>query len=148
MAFLPGNKSSLGRPKGALNKRSDEFRIILEKHNFCPVTAMMEVYTEAKKTYDNYGTIYAAIADARQSQNDRDGSMAAPTEDNAHKYLKIAGDMAKDIAGYVYPKLKSIEHQANDPTRDMSPEQRLEAMKHAVAMLEMQVKAKSGSGTP
>ncbi len=106
---------------------------------------MMEVYEEAKKTYDNYGTIYAAISDARRAQNDQDGSLAAPTEDNAHKYLKIAGDMAKDIAGYVYPKLKSIEQSTNDPTKDMTPEQRLEAMKHAVAMLEMQVKSGPGA---
>ncbi len=53
--------------------------------------------------------------------------------------------MAKDIAGYVYPKLKSIEQSTNDPTKDMTPEQRLEAMKHAVAMLEMQVKSGPGA---
>ena len=140
MPFQPGNKLSTGKPKGALSKRSLEFRAVLEKHNFCPVSAMIEVYIEAKKVYDNYGEIYSAIADARVEKNFETGQFAAPTEDNAHKYLKIAGDMAKDIASYTYPKLKSIEQTKEGALEGMTAEQRLEAMKHAVAMLELKIK--------
>lgn len=144
MPFKPGEG---GRQPGALNRRSKDFLAILEKHDFCPASALIECYRDAKKTYDNYGVIYEAICDARISKNEADGSLGAPTEDNAHKYLKIAADVAKELSGYAYPKLKSVEQGKLDVTRDMTPEQRLEAMKHAVTMLEMQIQG-NGHGTP
>lgn len=139
MTFLPGNP---GKPKGAIGKRSKEFLAVLEKHNFCPATALIECYTEAKKTYDNYGVIYDAICDANEERARDHGFQNVPPEDNAHRYLKIAADIAKDLSGYAYPKLKAIEQTKNDPTQGMTAEQKLEAMKRAVEMLELQIKTK------
>jgi hypothetical protein len=140
MAFTPGHKLSKGRPKGTVNKRTMEFRSVLEANNFCPVTAMIECYQEAKRLFDNYGTIYEAICEARLIENDKNGSYPTPLVDEGHKYLKIAGDMAKDIASYTYPKLKSIEQSKPDPLEGMTTQQRLEAMKQAVKLLEAQTK--------
>lgn len=136
---LPPNAGK-GRPLGSRNKRTLEFMATLERENFNPALALIECYREAKKTYDNYGTIYDAICDARTARNDATGQCAAPTEDNAHKYLKIAADVAKDLAGYAFPKLKSIEQRKSDPLANMTAEQKLEAMKAAVTALELQVR--------
>lgn len=125
-----------------MNKRSKEFLAVLEKHNFCPASALIECYSEAKKTYDNYGIIYDAICEANEKRATEFGYQNVPPEDNAHKYLKIAADIAKDLSSYAYPKLKAIEQTKNDPTQGMSPEQRLEAMRKAVEMLELQIKSK------
>jgi hypothetical protein len=129
-----------GRPLGARNKRTVEFMAVLEARGFCPATALIDCYVEAKKTYDNYGTIYDAICDARIAKNDKDGSFAAPATDEGHKYLKIAADIAKDLAGYAYPKLKAIEQTKSNSLEGMTTEQRLEAMRQAVKFLEAQVK--------
>lgn len=139
MPFLPGNS---GKPPGAINKRSRAFLDVLEKHNFCPATALMDCYKEAKRTYDNYNIIHQAIIEANEIRKQMSGDIAAPTEDNAHKYLKIAADIAKDLASYSYPKLKAIEQQKNAQLEGMTAEQQLEAMKHAVQMLELKIKDK------
>lgn len=47
---------------------------------------------------------------------------------------------AKEAAKYLYSQRRSVEHTQNDALKDMSAPQRLEAMKHAVAMLELQMK--------
>ena len=130
-----------GRPPGARNKRTVEFMATLEREGFDPAMALIECYREARKTYDNYGTIYDAICDA----NTQKGQHFAPPEDRADKYLKIAADIAKDLASYAYPKLKSIEKKDDNHLKDMSPTQRLEAMRHAVQMLELQIKKDNGS---
>jgi hypothetical protein len=105
LSFEKGNQYGKGRPPGSLNKRSQHFLAILEKHNFCAASALIECYSEAKKIYDSYGLIYDAIAKAREHSGN-----PYPLEDNAHKYLKIAADVAKEIAGYSFPKLKAIDH--------------------------------------
>lgn len=142
MPFQPGNKLAPGngRPRGSLNKRSIEFLAILEKHKFCPAEALIECYREAKKTYDNYATIYEAITDARIVQNDKDGSCATPTEDKAHVYLKIAAEAAKDLAAFAFPKLKAVESSQVKATDNMSPKEKLEAARMIVKMLEQEVK--------
>lgn len=134
MPFQPGHKLSKGKPKGSVHKRTQSFLDVLERENFCAATALIETYREARKIYDNYAVIYDAIEELRADK----GLM--PTEDKADKYLKIALDAAKDLAGYSFPKLKAIEQQKNNPLKDMSPEQKLEAMRHAVSVLELEVK--------
>lgn len=143
MGFKPGHSLSKGRPAGARGKRTYEALAILEKNNFDPIQTLIDCCKEAKKTYDNYATIYDAICEAKEASGN-----PFPVEDKADRYLKIAVDAAKEIASYAYPKLKSIEHQKDNPLKDMTPEQRLEAMKHAVNLLEGQIKARDGSGTP
>lgn len=119
---------------------------VLEAEGFDAAKALIECYRDAKKTYDNYGLIYDAISDARQEKNSATGEFATPTEDNAHKYLKIAADIAKDLASYSYPKLKAIEQTKGSPLDGMTSEQKLEAARTTVQMLELQIKA-NGSGT-
>lgn len=134
--FQVGHKLAKGRPKGSINKRSQNFYDVLERENFCPASALIEIYREAKKTYDNYATIYDAIVEAKDAK----GLDASPVEDKADKYLKIALDAAKDLASYSFPKLKAIEQQKNNPLEGMTPDQKLEAMRHAVSVLELEVK--------
>lgn len=140
---LPSNWKG-GRPKGSQNKRTVAFLEVLERNDFCPAEALIECYLEAKKTYDNYAVIHAAITQARENQNQVDGSCASPTEDKAHIYLKIAMEAAKDLATYAFPKLKAVEQHKVKATDAMTAEQQLEAAKMIVRVLEQEVK----SGTP
>lgn len=140
MSFEPGHKLALGRPIGSRNKRTIEFLEVLEENGFCAATALMDCYKEAKKTYDNYGLIYDAISEARDDKNHETGQFAAPTEDHAHKYLKIAADIAKELASYSYPKLKAIEQRRVNGTEGMSIEEKLEAARLMVQVLEREVK--------
>lgn len=78
---------------------------VLAEHDFCPASAMIEIYQEAKKIYDSYSVIYEAISKAKLEKTGLD----IPVEDKADKYLKIAGDMAKEISSYAYAKRKAIE---------------------------------------
>lgn len=87
-----------GRPPGAQNKRSLEFKDIMERHKFCPVVAMIEVFNEAKRQYERFG-----LAEEGQQH------------DIAHKYLRICGDMSAEIASYSFPKRRAIEANI-DPT--------------------------------
>lgn len=148
MGFEPGHKLSprTGRLPGYPNKRSAAFLAVLEKHNFCPAEALIETYREARKIYDNYAVIYAAISEAREERIRETGCMPTPTEDQAWKYLKIAADAAKDLASYAYPKLKSVESQTSKPTDSMTPEQQLEAARMIVTMLERKVDSKEHPG--
>lgn len=136
MTFQVGRKKTGGMQKGTIKQRTLKFNEIMEKHNFCAATALIEIYTEAKKVYDNYGTIYQALEEAREAK----GMDIRPTEDKADKYLKIALDAAKDLAGYSFPKLKAVEQSKPSITEGMTPEQKLEVMKQYVAALETQVK--------
>ena len=137
--FEPGHKKVGGAKVGSIQQRSKTFREVMEKHNFCAATALIEIYLEAKKTYDNYAVIYEAISDAR----DKQGLDARPVEDKQDKYLKIAGDMAKELASYAYPKLKAIEHKKENPTDGMTPEQKLEFLKVMENKLKLEVKSGS-----
>ena len=56
-------------------------------------------------------------------------------------YLKIAADLAQNMARYSYPKLKAVEMQKDTVVDVMSPQQKLAAMREAVALLEKQVDA-------
>lgn len=140
MKFQNGHKLSKGRPIGSLNKRTAQALAILERENFCPVTALIECYKDAKKVYDNYGVIYDAILEAKEEQAREKGYVAIPPEDKADKYLKIAADIAKDLTSYAYPKLKAIEQSKGNPTEGMTPQEKLEAARLMVKALEMEVK--------
>lgn len=127
MPFKEGHKLAKGRPKGAVNKRTAEFRAVLEANDFCPASALMDVYKTALTKF---------AEDLEQVESGR----MSPMESKAANYLRIAADMAKDLASYTYPKLKAIEQTKHDPTKDMTPAERLAAMKQAVAYMETQVK--------
>jgi hypothetical protein len=115
MKFEVGNKRGRGRPKGSLSKRTTEFHAVLEKHNFCAASAMIEIYEEAKKVYSSYAVIYEAIVQAKSAE----AGYPAIVEDKADKYLRIAGDMAKEISSYAYPKRKAIEQSVDQELLDI-----------------------------
>ena len=48
---------------------------------------------------------------------------------------------AKEAARYLYIQKKAVEHTTIDVTKDMTPVQKLDAMKQAVKMLELEVGA-------
>lgn len=52
----------------------------------------------------------------------------------------VRAKAAQEAAQYILPKLRSIEQPKSNALAGMTPEQRLEAMKHAVTMLEAQTK--------
>ena len=93
-----------GRPKGAKNKRTAEFKEALERRNFSPADALMDCYKKAMDDYEYYAELLRA-------------NRISPMEDNSYKNLKIAADLAEKIASYTYPKLKSIE-QVKDMDQD------------------------------
>jgi hypothetical protein len=105
-----------GRPPGIANKRNAEFKHTLEKYNFNPAEALLELYDKANQGWE-FGN-----------------------REEKPIYLKIAADLARDICQYTYPKLKSLELKKENALEGMTPEERLEAMKQAVAMLEAQIK--------
>ena len=111
MPFQKGVKRAptAGRRAGTPNKRTSDLYSVLEKHDFCPASALIEIYTEAKKVYQSYGVIYEAIVQAKSQEQ----GYPAIVEDKADKYLKIACDAAKELATYCYPKRKSVEQTAD-----------------------------------
>lgn len=135
MGFKPGNKlsgSRLGRP----NKRSQEVKELLANTGFCPTLALVEVHKIAMARF---------VEELEKVEADHTYAIAS----DAVAYLKIAGDMAKELAGYVNPKLKAIEHSKElSPLDGMADQQKLEAMKLALGYFEAQVKErKVGDGS-
>lgn len=116
--FQPGQSGNpTGRIPGSRNKRSLEFQATLEKHNFNVAEALLSLYQEAMKGLE-YGN-----------------------REERPIYLKIAADLAQNMASYSYPKLKAVEMQKDTVVDVMSPQQKLAAMREAVALLEKQVDA-------
>jgi hypothetical protein len=124
MPFKVGNP---GKPKGTIHKRTLEFRAVLEAAGFCPATALLETYK-------------IALAQFADDLEKLESGRISPMESSAAQYLKIACDVSKELASYSYPKLKAIEQQKPDPLIDMTPVQKLEAMRQAVKMLEAETK--------
>ena len=119
--FQVGHKFSTGRPKGSPDKRTLKFQEVLEANGYNPALALLELQREA---YQNYQR----------------------GDDKAQAYFKDACNLAMDIAGYVFAKPKAIEITTNNAMEGMTPEQRLEAMKQAVLMLEREVANSSEVG--
>lgn len=71
----------------------------------------------------------------------------SPMESQAATYLGHYVKIAATIANFIHPKRKAIEHITLDPTADMNPQQKLEAMKQAVQMLELQIKQNESGST-
>jgi hypothetical protein len=132
-SFKPGYKPGPGRPKGSLQKRTYQFFEAIQELGFDPPTELVNIYREAKKTYDNYAVIYDNISKASEASGN-----PFPVEDKADKYLKIALDAVKEIASYAYPKLKAIDKTALNPLEGMTAEEKIEYLKQAVKLLEQQ----------
>ena len=125
--FQIGNKFSKGKPLGSKSKRTLEALEILEQQKFNPIKALIECHRLAKERFDI-------------DVDKEDTGQISKMESNASKYLKIATDSAADIAGYAYPKLKSIEQKKVSATEGMTDQQKLDAARAVVLLLEQRVK--------
>lgn len=127
MAFEKGNKLSVGRgrPQGAVSHRKRELDSICEKHNCDPFEVLIMFAKGDWKGlgYDN--EVYHKEGAAGETSL---GYVISP---------ELRAQCAKEACQYIQPKLKSVEHhKPPSPLDGMSPEQKLEAMKQAVKMLE------------
>jgi hypothetical protein len=113
--------------KGIPNKSSMRAELTCQVRKFSSIDAMIDAAEIALQKF------------VEEESSVKSGRLS-PMESNACEYLKIYVAIAKEIASYVHAKRKAIEHIQVDPLKDMSPEQKLEAMKQAVALLEHQVK--------
>ena len=125
--FTAGHKLAKGRPKGVPNKRSEVFAETLIRHNFDVATSMLELYEISLKRFV-------------EEIDKQDRGVISPMESQAQRYLKTCADLLVAMSGYVYPKLKAIEVVKANALDGMSPQEKLEAMKQAVALLEHKVK--------
>lgn len=123
MKFVAGTPKPVGsgRAPGTPNKRTQEFQEVLAKHNFNAAEAYVELYNNAREGWQ-YGN-----------------------REEKPIYLRIAADLLKEMASRVYPRLSSVELKQSNMLDGMTPEQKLEAMKQAVAFMEGQIKDGSGS---
>lgn len=130
MKFKPGHPKFGGRGKGVRAYKSQLFSEVLEENNFCPATAMIKLFQKAEKHAD----------DKKKAPSIR------------AMFLKIAADMAKELACYAYPQLQSIAVEREDPLAGMTSQQKLEAMRDAVKLLEAQAPSNGepsdGSASP
>jgi hypothetical protein len=128
--FEPGNKYGAGRPLGSKNKSTlqsaAEFKEALKRNNFNVPEALIEMYQNATRDY-------------KSNRKKLKQGRISPMEDNGHKYLRIAADVLKEIASYCYAKQKAVEHTNVNPLEGMTPEQKLQAMKQAILLLEMEI---------
>ena len=125
--FQPGHQLSKGRPPGSLNKRSQDVMAVLERNEFCPASKFIELYG-------------IALAQFTEELEKESSGRISPMESSAAKYLKIACDQVSSLAGYAYPRLKTIEQVTAGPLDGMNVHEKLEALKQAVQMLEAQAK--------
>lgn len=79
-----------GRKKGVPNKKTAELLETLAKHDFDPGEALIHCYQEARKIFDY-----------RKKNNNLAGALVA---------LDRMETCASDLAQYVFPKKKAIEH--------------------------------------
>ncbi len=123
-----------GRAKGTPNRRSGAAAGIIAAAGFCPITALIDGHKLALTNFVD------------QLEKLESGKLS-PMESEASKYLKQAIDCASQLAGYVYPKLKSIEQVKPNQFDGMTPHEKLEMMKEMVKLLEVEVaKSPNGSG--
>lgn len=116
-----------------MNRRGTPVAGICEIRGYSSVDAMIDAAEIALAKFIEH------------SEKEANGTISL-MESQAHEYLKTYVKIASDISKFLYPQRKAIDVK-QDPTNNMTPEQRLEAMKHAVALLELKARDKSGSGT-
>lgn len=92
MAKARGSKKTGGRQKGTPNKKSSraDVKEILEKNNFDPIYEMIDTYKALR-----------SLAAHKIKKSNGYGAGEA---------LNSAGRIANDLAQFVVPKLKAVEH--------------------------------------
>lgn len=122
--FQPGNP---GRPKGTKGKRLVEITEIADRLGCNPVEILMRFaqgdwqglgYSKGTKiVYTEAGAI--------------EEDLITPSE-------RIQA--AKEAAQYMYPKKKSVEHITQSSLEGMTPQQKLDALKQMVQLMEKEVR--------
>jgi hypothetical protein len=129
MAFQPGNKLSTGRPAGSKNKRTLELEALADKHECNPFEVLLLF---AKGDWEALGYDSSVIVKEKA-----DGSGSTFMEYTISPELRAK--CAEKACEYLFPKRKSVEHVQNNMLEGMTPQEKLEAMKQAVRMLEGQL---------
>lgn len=126
--FKPGNKLSIGRPKGSVNRRTLEAIETAERLECDPFEVLLLFAKGDWKAlgYDN---------ECYFSENAEGATKLGYTIPP-----ELRARCAEKAVEYLLPKRKSVEHVKENMLDGMSPEQKLEAMKQAVLMLEGQLK--------
>ncbi len=124
----------MGRPPGSINRSSARASVTCQLRGYSSIDAMIDAAEIALQKFIEH------------SEKENNGSISL-MESQAHHYLETYVKIAATISKFIHPTLAAIKVSQQDPLKDMSPTQRLEAMKHAVAMLELKVKDSSGSGS-
>lgn len=111
-----------GRAKGTPNKRTQELIEKLEALGFDPVEAMVYVYRKARAEYRRADKVAVALM---AYQTDR--GLQTSRVDSSPQWLRIAGDMAKELMQYTHAKRKAVEVSGPDggpvQLEDVTPEQ-------------------------
>jgi hypothetical protein len=125
MQFKPGNG---GKPKGAISTLTRRARELSEKLNIDPIEVLLYFAAGDWKAL-GYRDQYEVKG------SDKSGGHIFSLTIDPNTRCRAAAEAAQ----YIYPKLKSVENTTNNALADMTPDQRLEAMKHGVAMLEYEI---------
>lgn len=127
--FKPGQSGNpAGKPKGAISKRKRSVLDTVERLGIDPFEVLL-LFAKGDWRALGYESEKFIV-----SQNDH-GVYEKFTIDPS-----VRAKCAAEAIQYIVPKLKSVEHTRPNALEGMTPEQRLEAMKQAVAMLEGQIK--------
>ena len=113
--FEKGNKLGPGRPPGSQSEITKIFHQRLLARNFSSADALVDVYEMGLMVF-------------------REGH-----HDHKTQGLAIAAQMAKEIASYQIPKLKSVEVIGSNEYASMTTAQKLEYLKKAIPLLEKKV---------
>lgn len=121
----------MGRPPGAPNKSTARADLTCQVRGYDSIESMINAAEISLRKFIEH------------SEKEEKGTYS-PMESKAADYLKLYVKIATDMASFIHPKRKAIEYSQKEATEGMTPEQKLEAMKQAVLMLELQIKQKSG----
>jgi hypothetical protein len=123
----------MARPPGIPNKSTMRVAHICEIKGYDSIEAMIQAAQIALEKFIEH------------SANETNRTWS-PMESKANDYLKIYAKIATDMAQFIHPKRKAVEHTSRDITENMTPQEKLQAMKQAVLMLENQINKENGNG--
>lgn len=110
-------KKPMGRPVGSYSNRSVAFFDSVMQEGFDAAKEIIGIFRAAKQKFED------------------------PTTTDKSTYLSIALDAANKITHYSYPVPKIPDQATANALEGMTPEQKLEALKHAALLVEKEIKA-------
>lgn len=127
---MPFDKGSPGRPKGSKNYLTRRVEEIASRIGVDPFEILCLF---AKGDWEKLGYDTGRTVTIDQNGNKFEELLIKP---------ELRMSAAKEASKYLYSQKKSIEHTGNNPFEGMTIEEKLEAMRHGVAALELQMKKK------